>query len=340
LGVAAWAALPTIPGWRWMIAGRESPWYSSVRLFRQRQRGQWAPVFSEIAQALGKLVPSHLPGIAIRDEELRILAVSTNQPTAEPAAPFDPDATFGEAIKCLDRGDLVGAESHCSRILDHFPRHVAALNSLGQIARQTGRHELAIRTFGRAVAAADGQPLVHLNLALAQHEAGRLEPGAESYRRAITLDPTLADAHFGLGKVLRALGRKAEAIAALERAIGLTPNHHKALNLLGGCYLETARWTDAERTFRAAIRLHPDYMAAHNNLGMALERQGRLGEALACYDSAVELDERCLQAVNNLANVLDRLGQPAAAALVRNQSGHARGVGFSPRGIERLAAQG
>ena len=69
---------------------------------------------------------------------------------------------------------------------------------------------------------------------------------------------------------------------------------------------------------------------------MALERQGRLTEALACYDRAIELDEHCLQAVNNLANVLDRLGQQAAAALVRGQSAHARGVGFSPREIENL----
>ena len=56
LGVPAWAVLPNIPGWRWMIAGHESPWYPSVRLFRQRQRGQWAPVFDEIADALSELV--------------------------------------------------------------------------------------------------------------------------------------------------------------------------------------------------------------------------------------------------------------------------------------------
>jgi tetratricopeptide (TPR) repeat protein len=341
LGVSAWAVLPTIPGWRWMIAGRESPWYPSVRLFRQRERGQWAPVFGEVADALFELVHSQHPDGRPQAKTARAVGNSrpienTTSPSpaasisgrdAKPAAPFDPDAVFDEAMKCIDRGDRGAAESHCSQILDHFPRHVPALNLLGQIARQTGRHELAIRTLGRAVAVADCHPLVRLNLALAQHEVGRLEQAAESYRSAVALDPRLADAHFGLGKVLRARGRSVEAIAAFEQTVALKPEHHKALNFLGGCYLETARWADAERSFRAAIQLQADYMAAHNNLGMALERQGRLSEALACYDRAIELDEHCLQAVNNLANVLDRLGQQAVAALVRKQSGALRAAG-------------
>jgi tetratricopeptide (TPR) repeat protein len=340
LGVPAWAVLPKIPGWRWMLAGRESPWYSSVRLFRQRERGQWAPVFDEIANALSDFVHGRLPHRRPERRsapKLRCCSFDTENslsPTASsvgravpPAAPFDPNAAFDEAMKCIDRDDHVAAESHCSQILDHFPRHVPALNLLGQIARQTGRHELAIRTLGRAVIVADAHPLVRLNLALAQHESGRLEQAAESYRRAVALDPKLADAHFGLGKVLRARGQSAEAIDALEQTVALKPDHHKALNLLGGCYLESGRWIDAERVFRAAIQLQPDYMAAHNNLGMALERQGRLSDALACYDRAIEFDEQCLQAVNNLANVLDRLGQQSAAALVRSQSTGLRAAG-------------
>src|SRR5205823_1875402 len=56
LGIPTWAILPKVPGWRWMIAGCDSPWYPSVSLFRQAERGQWGPVFNEIGQALAELV--------------------------------------------------------------------------------------------------------------------------------------------------------------------------------------------------------------------------------------------------------------------------------------------
>jgi tetratricopeptide (TPR) repeat protein len=331
LGVPVWAALPKVPGWRWQIAGNESPWYSSVRLFRQRDRGDWRPVFSEIAAALHDFIrqQSLFEGAAAvesKDSGQIGIAESLSPATGlkiKPAPPVhsvDAEAILSAATKLAARGDLTAAESHCSRILEHSPRHAGALNLLGQIARQTGRHELAIRTLSRAAAAAEINPVIQLHLASAQHDAGQALPSIASYRRAIALDRGLTEAHFGLGKALRAAGRSREAISALETTIELKPDHHKALNLLGGCYLEAGRWNDAERAFRAAARLLPDYMAAHNNLGLALERQERLAEALACYDRAVEIDERCLQAVTNLANVLDRLGQSAAATLVRSQT--------------------
>ncbi len=56
LGVPTWIALNYIPDWRWLLGRSESPWYPSVRLFRQPKTGDWPAVFRDIKQAL--LVPS------------------------------------------------------------------------------------------------------------------------------------------------------------------------------------------------------------------------------------------------------------------------------------------
>jgi hypothetical protein len=52
LGVPVWVALPFVPDWRWLLDRSDSPWYPTMRLFRQKQPGDWATVFQEIRAAL------------------------------------------------------------------------------------------------------------------------------------------------------------------------------------------------------------------------------------------------------------------------------------------------
>lgn len=53
LGVPTKLALGYTPDWRWLLERSDSPWYPSVRLFRQPQIGDWTSVFQAIADALG-----------------------------------------------------------------------------------------------------------------------------------------------------------------------------------------------------------------------------------------------------------------------------------------------
>lgn len=52
LGVPTWIALPYVGDWRWLDRRTDSPWYPTVRLFRQAKRNEWEPVFVNMAQAL------------------------------------------------------------------------------------------------------------------------------------------------------------------------------------------------------------------------------------------------------------------------------------------------
>jgi ADP-heptose:LPS heptosyltransferase len=52
LGVQTWTALPFMPDWRWLLDREDTPWYPTMRLFRQRTRGDWGEVFEQIAAAL------------------------------------------------------------------------------------------------------------------------------------------------------------------------------------------------------------------------------------------------------------------------------------------------
>jgi tetratricopeptide (TPR) repeat protein len=52
LGRRVWLALPFAADWRWLLEREDNPWYPTMRLFRQRQPGQWAEVFERMAAAL------------------------------------------------------------------------------------------------------------------------------------------------------------------------------------------------------------------------------------------------------------------------------------------------
>jgi ADP-heptose:LPS heptosyltransferase len=52
LGVPTFVALQYVPDWRWMFDRADSPWYPTMRLFRQRADGDWTTVFREIEAAV------------------------------------------------------------------------------------------------------------------------------------------------------------------------------------------------------------------------------------------------------------------------------------------------
>jgi tetratricopeptide (TPR) repeat protein len=56
LGRPTWIALKHVPEWRWLLDRTDSPWYPSVRLFRQSRRGDWTSVFAQIHAELSRRV--------------------------------------------------------------------------------------------------------------------------------------------------------------------------------------------------------------------------------------------------------------------------------------------
>jgi tetratricopeptide (TPR) repeat protein len=64
LGLPVWILVPHAPDWRWQLERRDSPWYPSARLFRQRDaREDWGVVLERVRQALDEL-----PAPQVRDD--------------------------------------------------------------------------------------------------------------------------------------------------------------------------------------------------------------------------------------------------------------------------------
>ncbi|WP_439409884.1 tetratricopeptide repeat protein [Bradyrhizobium sp. DASA03076] len=56
LAAPVWTLLPFNPDWRWLLERDDSPWYRSMRLFRQTTRGDWASVVDDVCRELEKQI--------------------------------------------------------------------------------------------------------------------------------------------------------------------------------------------------------------------------------------------------------------------------------------------
>jgi ADP-heptose:LPS heptosyltransferase len=52
MGKRVWTLLPYAPDWRWLLGREDSPWYPTMRLFRQPAPGDWQAVIAQVAASL------------------------------------------------------------------------------------------------------------------------------------------------------------------------------------------------------------------------------------------------------------------------------------------------
>jgi hypothetical protein len=64
LGKPTWLMLAFVPDWRWMLDRHDSPWYPTMRLFRQGPDREWGPVLDTIEAELKRLTNGARPSTA------------------------------------------------------------------------------------------------------------------------------------------------------------------------------------------------------------------------------------------------------------------------------------
>ncbi|TAL03631.1 MAG: hypothetical protein EPO08_03700, partial [Rhodospirillaceae bacterium] len=56
LGKPVWVMLPYVPDWRWLLGRSDSPWYPTMRLFRQSAAGVWTDAIAGVAAELNAVL--------------------------------------------------------------------------------------------------------------------------------------------------------------------------------------------------------------------------------------------------------------------------------------------
>lgn len=299
IGVPTWVMLQYDADWRWLRERTDTPWYPSVRLFRQTEPGGWRAVLQQVQEDLHKLS-----------------LLSTNLPL-EAGGTISAPELYRRGVSLFNAGDLHGAES-CFHSALHEDNHSCdALNGLATILDLRGEPEEAAALYRHALLLSPDNALLYFNLANTLRKSGIKEEAETLYRRAIQIQPDFYQAWCGLGNFLLQAERDDEAETTLLHTIYINPaqpdalcdlgvlaakhemprqaeerfkqalaadrQHPAALNHLGMLLMRLNRLEEAESYLRQALAAKPDYWLALNNLGVLLHWDGRLYESEACH---------------------------------------------------------
>ncbi len=223
------------------------------------------------------------------------------------------DALHLSGVLAAQSREFERAERLLAAAVEANPRDPVARNNHGNVLKELGRHDAALRSYDAALALAPDYVACRFNLAVALQEARRLDDAVAEYDRLVALSPDHAEAHGNRGIALAALGRPGDAIASYERAIALRPGDARLHGHRGLALHALGRFEDAVGSYDRAIALQPGDAAAHANRGAALQQLQRLQDALAAFDSAIEIDPGDAELHYNRGVALQELAQPAAA---------------------------
>ena len=181
MGKSTYLLLPQVPDWRWLLDCDDSPWYPTLRLFRQEKAGDWGPPLTRIARCLESL------------------ARNLQRAQALPGT----SGLLSAAAHLHQQGNLIEALVFYRRLLRKDPGHPEGLHGLGLIALQTGNPLRAVDLIKEALDRFPGSDRYYYNLGLAFLALDRPEQAASALQKACELNPSNADAEFNLNRLHR-----------------------------------------------------------------------------------------------------------------------------------------
>ncbi|MDR0877160.1 MAG: tetratricopeptide repeat protein [Treponema sp.] len=142
----------------------------------------------------------------------------------------------------------------------------AFLNDSGIALTEANRPNEAIPLFRQALAMEPENPLLWLNLGIAQQRTGDYDEAINSFRRAIFIDDGLAEALVSLGLIYYELEQFDAAEECYQSALMRDDCSPKTWNNLGVLYFVEGAFEEARHCFEEAISLSPLYYEALFNI--------------------------------------------------------------------------
>ncbi|MDA8428600.1 MAG: tetratricopeptide repeat protein, partial [Geobacteraceae bacterium] len=312
LGRPVWTLLPYVPDWRWLLERNDTPWYPTMRLFRQRAPGDWEDVVvqlqKELAELLGQADFHRQRGISLLQAGRAV--------EAESAFDWAIELNPQDAEAYSDRGAALASQERYREALASYgaalalrPDFVQAVFNMGNSYRNLGEPAAASRCYAQALELSPGLVPAALCLAELCKEAGDFGRAEGYLEQALAVAPDAIDVLVSRGEVFQSQERFPEALEAYKRALAVDPDNVKVVNKIGTTLHLAGRLEEAEEYFRKGLARDPDMVAILNNLGAVYQSWGRFVDSLPLLRRVVVVDPAYADGHWNLALSLLACGE-------------------------------
>ena len=121
MGKPVWTLLPYIPEWRWLLGREDTPWYPTMRLFRQAKPKDWNSVMERVASSLSELVHGESIGKEVKVTVTGATAIAASE--SPPLPKFARTTVLFSTTRMWNAGDdfiLFGAQNLLKPMLGSF----------------------------------------------------------------------------------------------------------------------------------------------------------------------------------------------------------------------------
>jgi Flp pilus assembly protein TadD len=128
MGKTTWLLLHKVPDWRWGLEGETTFWYPSMRLFRQKERGNWDEVLERVAEALLEQFPEIAAASSASTQPRQVATEQTGPIAPKPLPQIQASISLGELIDKITILQIK-AEQLQGTALENAKKELAALES-------------------------------------------------------------------------------------------------------------------------------------------------------------------------------------------------------------------
>jgi eukaryotic-like serine/threonine-protein kinase len=206
-----------------------------------------------------------------------------------------------------------------SELDDRVPSTYVAL---GLIHELTGKPDLAIPEFQRAISLDPRNPEALAGIANSYKNAGRYADAETAYIKAAALRPDDWSGYNDLGIFYESTGRPGDAIVQFKRALQLTPDNSWLWANLGMAYMDfddPSMLAEADKALKKSIAISPT-SGAYSNLGILYLEMRRFRESVTVCHEAIKLDDQNYGAWYNLTAAYEWLKDEDNARSAREKT--------------------
>jgi len=196
MGMPVWALVPFVFDFRWMLNREDSPWYPTLRLFRQETVDEgWAPVITKIKNEIKDL-------IAQRPKRWEAKEFYYEKTVKESTTYAGCQLWLHSAFRYHQEGNLVKAQNLYQLVRQYDPDNIDAIRNLAALLRANGS--------------------ISESLHLYEYGYTRKIPDSDFY--------------VNYANLLMQLGQFNQALLMIDKAIGFNQGNQKAIILGADCY--------------------------------------------------------------------------------------------------------